>query len=56
MLDLNFDLVNATVDTLAIGRELCVVPNSCQGHRDTFYSGMVYKDDKFYAPAKTSDR
>ena len=56
LLDLNFDLVNATVNTLAIGQELCVVPNSCQGHRDTFYSGMVYKDDKFYAPAKTSDR
>ena len=52
MLDLNFDL-NATDDTLTTGQELCVVPNSCQGQKDTFYSSMVYKDDKFYAAAKT---
>ena len=49
--DLNYDIGND--DTLATGQELCVVPNSCKGEKETFYSGMVYRDDKFFAAAKT---
>lgn len=50
--DLNYD-VAASDALLQPGQELCVVPNSCTGLKDTFYSGMVYKDDKFYAASKT---
>jgi len=49
--DLNFDI--AEVQTVETGQELCVVPNSCRGQKDTLYSSMVYKDDKFFAAAKT---
>jgi hypothetical protein len=53
---LNWDLALAsrtTGSTLSPGQLLCVVPNSCTGTKDTFYSGMVYKNDKFFVAAKT---
>jgi len=48
MRDLNYDIASNDA-VLQPGQELCVVPNSCKGLKDTFYTGMVYKDDKFYA-------
>jgi len=48
MRDLNYDIASNDA-LLQPGQELCVVPNSCKGLKDTFYTGMVYKDDKFYA-------
>jgi hypothetical protein len=53
---LNWDLALASRtagSTLSPGQLLCVVPNSCTGRKDTFYSGMVYKNDKFFVAAKT---
>ena len=48
--DLNFDIANKSfVET---GQELCVVPNSCVGAKDSFYSTMVYQNDKFFAAFK----
>ena len=51
--DLNFDI--ADTNTLETGQHLCVVPNSCVGQKESFYSSMVYKMDKFFAAAKTGD-
>ena len=51
LLDLNFDIAgNNTVET---GQTLCVVPNSCKGQKETFYTGMIYRDEKFFASANT---
>mmetsp|Transcript_28659 Transcript_28659/g.44878 ORF Transcript_28659/g.44878 Transcript_28659/m.44878 type:complete len:1164 (-) Transcript_28659:1820-5311(-) len=44
---LNYDLANAT--EVEQGMELCVVPNSCTGMRNTIYSGLVYEDGRFFA-------
>lgn len=52
--DLNFDIDGNNI--VKTGQTLCVVPNSCRGQRETFYTGMVYKDEKFLASANTGPK
>eukprot|EP00286_Rhodomonas_abbreviata_P022922 CAMPEP_0181315814 /NCGR_PEP_ID=MMETSP1101-20121128/15571_1 /TAXON_ID=46948 /ORGANISM="Rhodomonas abbreviata, Strain Caron Lab Isolate" /LENGTH=1134 /DNA_ID=CAMNT_0023423037 /DNA_START=135 /DNA_END=3540 /DNA_ORIENTATION=+ len=44
---LNYDI--REMEEVPEGYRLCVVPNSCKGLKDTIYSGLEYKDNKFLA-------